>query len=83
MAQFIGCVKGTRGEASRLGTKKSGLTCIAASWLGAVSVSLRHDEKGDTDIAVVRLIPWRGAGVHLDLYDGPVGGPKGGKKSRP
>lgn len=75
MAHFYGVIRGQRGEASRLGSVKSGLVVTAASWQGAVRVTLEYDEATGADIARVELIPWRGAGVAvpLSLYDGPIG----------
>lgn len=57
MAHFYGTLRGNRGQASRLGTKLSGLQTIAASWQGAVSVSLYHDETTGEDTVSVNLIP--------------------------
>ena len=74
MAHFYATIQGSRGPASRLGTARSGLTATAASWQGAVTVELTHDPATDTDMAVVRLCPWHGAGVDRVLYRGPVGG---------
>lgn len=71
MAKFYGTVRGQRGEASRLGGKQSGLTTVAASYSGAVQVSL-FDKDGE-EWADVQLIPWHGSGVHVQLYHGPVG----------
>jgi hypothetical protein len=72
MAHFYGTLKGSRGEASRLGTKSSGLTTIAASWNGAVKTELY--EKGGRDFARVSLIPWNGEGINSIIYEGPVSG---------
>lgn len=47
MAHYYGLVKGQRGEASRLGSKSSGLTVIAASWNGAIKVTLTHINGND------------------------------------
>lgn len=79
MAHFLGTLQGSRGRASRLGTKASGLLTTAASWQGAVQVSLWHEGKtfahpDGQDMARVELIPWRGAGVSRLLYEGPVRG---------
>lgn len=81
MARFMGTVNGTRGEASRLGTDKSGLTTVAASWSGSVRVYLyvRHGEgygEGE-DWADVYLEPWHGAGVSRLLFSGAVDGSSG------
>lgn len=84
MARFYGVVQGTRGQASRCGSKSSGLTTTAASWQGAVETTLYRE--GDIDMARVVLKPWRGVGVSRTLYEGPVGEapqvkalPKGGR----
>jgi hypothetical protein len=70
MAKFYGAVRGQRGEATRLGGKKSGIETIAASWQGAVKVEL-YDRDGK-DFARVSLMPWHGHGTNAIIYDGPV-----------
>lgn len=72
MAQYLGQVQGQRGQATRLGSAKSGLDVTAASWQGAVAVRLY--EKDGVDMARVMLTTWHGAGTNRVLYDGPVGG---------
>ena len=47
MAQFIGTVQGDRGEASRLGNKKSGLTTEYNSWNYGVRVIARREDGVD------------------------------------
>jgi hypothetical protein len=42
MAHYFGEVQGTRGKATRLGTRSSGLRVTAASWSGAIRVELEH-----------------------------------------
>lgn len=81
MAHFYGTIQGSRGEASRLGGKESGLRVYAASWSGAVGVRLY--EKDGVDYANVYLTKHHGAGTEKSLYDGPVSGVKGnyGKES--
>ena len=75
MAHFYGTIRGQRGEASRLGGKASGLTVYAASWQGAVRVSLWYDSATDTDMADVKLTTHaNGAGTERLLYSGPVSG---------
>ena len=73
MAHFYGTVSGkARSQASRLGSKNSGLRTVAASWQGAVAVDLyQHDGR---DFAQVTLIPWHGNGTTRVIYDGPVNG---------
>ncbi len=72
MAHFYGSIQGARGEATRLGSKDSGLITVAASWQGAVQVTLYH--RDGVDHARVWLTPWYGEGVSQELYDGPVAG---------
>ena len=62
MAHFRGTLQGARGEASRLGTRSSGLQTVAASWQGAVRVELY--ERDGYDCARISLTPHRGAGVN-------------------
>lgn len=72
MAHFYGIVHNQKGQATRCGSKQSGLSTTAASYQGAVHVLLR--EVDGVDFALVRLIPWEGSGVDQVLYEGPVGG---------
>ena len=73
MAHFYGKLHGNRGEATRLGTKASGITTWAASWKGAVRVSLYVNKDGQ-DMALVELREWRGQGSDRIIYQGPVNG---------
>lgn len=50
MAHFRGTIKGTRGEASRLGTAKSGLIVNANGWDFGVKVILKEDGHDIADI---------------------------------
>lgn len=73
MAHFYGSIQGQRGEASRLGSKASGLRVVAASWQGAIQTYLY--ERDGEDRARVSFIQWHnGAGTNKVLYDGPVSG---------
>ena len=74
MAHFYGSIKGSRGEASRLGGTNSGLRTIAASWEGAVETYLTFDADKGCDVVSVYLTPWRGRGTQKLLYHGPVSG---------
>jgi len=74
VAHFYGTLKGSRGEASRLGHKKSGLEVRATSWEGAVAVSLWYDNARNVDMAEVRLQEHHGHGQSRLLYRGPVSG---------
>lgn len=71
MAHFYGSIQGTRGEATRLGSKQAGLRTVAAAWGGACVVELYVDKAG-VDCVTVRLRKWQGSGVERTIYDGPV-----------
>ena len=70
MSKYYGTLQGNRGEATRCGSKDSGITTDAAGWGGAVRVCV-FDNDG-VDWARVCLTKWHGAGVEKPLYDGPV-----------
>jgi hypothetical protein len=71
MAHFYGVVSGqARTEATRRGSKNTGLHTTAASWQGSVRTYLY--ERDGIDYARVMLEPWHGAGTTRVLYDGPV-----------
>ena len=74
MAQFQADIEGTRGRASRLGTKTSGMLAVVRSWEGQVSVYLSHHD--DVDHAYVTLEPHssHGGSGRIVLYDGPCSG---------
>ena len=74
MAHFRGVVQGNRGDASRLGSKDSGISVEAQGWEGKVIVGLYHDERAGHDMARICLAPHvNGAGTDKPIYDGPVG----------
>ncbi len=49
MAHFRGTVQGSRGEASRCGTKASGLCVTANGWNIGTRIELFHDSKTGKD----------------------------------
>jgi hypothetical protein len=73
MAHFYGTIQGNRGQVSRLGSKESGFSAYAASWSGAVQISLY--ERNGVDYARVSLTQhYNGAGSNRVIYDGPISG---------
>ena len=77
MSHFYGTLRGNRGEATRCGSKASGLTTHAASWAGSVvSTVFEHTDKDGNveDWVDVSLAPWRGSGSNVMLYRGPISG---------
>ena len=75
MAHFYGTIKGARGEATRCGTKNSRLTTVAASWKGAIRVTLYVDDSG-RDCYRVEQVEWKGSGLYRPLAEGVVGSPQ-------
>jgi hypothetical protein len=73
MSHFYGVLQGSRGQATRCGTKNSGVETTAASWDGAIQVDLRYDEESDKNIYTVSQIPWHGQGVRKIIAEGIVG----------
>jgi len=47
MAQFRATIQGTRGQASRLGTKKSGLLLNVNGWHAGISISASYEDGKD------------------------------------
>ena len=72
MSHFYGTLAGNRGQASRCATKASGITTVAASWTGAVEVSLHYDEESGENRYFVQLIPWHGVGRREILAQGKL-----------
>ena len=60
MSHFYGTLEGSRGEATRCGTKDSGMQAIAAGWGGAIRVDVYRQD--GVDQYRVTLEPWRGSG---------------------
>lgn len=83
MAHFYATIQGSKGEASRMGGKESGIKSATASYQGCVRVSLSYDEKTGKDIANVTLDYWNGAGTSRTLYFGPVDGSEIQKENAP
>lgn len=73
MSHFYGTVRGQAGEASRRGTKASGLQTVAASWSGAVKVALWHEEADGLDHYRVYCTSWKGAGDDFEICSGIIG----------
>lgn len=79
MAHFYGTVQGTRGKGSRIGTKNSGLSTVAASWGGAIEVIISHDPATGRDTFRVLQRTWEGKGVSEEIAHGTIGEPTKGK----
>lgn len=53
MGHFYGTVRGNRGEASRMGSKLSGMYAHIRGWTIGVAVELHHDAAKDIDVVQV------------------------------
>ena len=53
MAQFRATIKGSRGVASRLGTKKSGIVCSVNGWNSGIRVEAFYDKDSGQDVFTV------------------------------
>ena len=69
MAQFFGCVKGSRGEATRLGDRSSGIVTSTKSWQGQVNVRMWHDARSGKDYVSV-ILEEHGGGRSVVLFNG-------------
>jgi len=75
MAHFYGTLQGNRGEATRMGTKNSGVDTVAASWRGCIRVYLTHNEETGEDEFRVEQGNWHGHGCYEIIAEGIVGQP--------
>ena len=71
MSHFYGALNGNRGQATRQGTKQSGLKTIAASWSGAIYVHLYVDDQ-KRDCFAITQGPWLGSGVYQEIARGII-----------
>ena len=69
MAHFRGTVQGSRGEASRLGGKGSGIEAVVASWNVRVR-TIMYDKDG-VDCVRIYFEDIK-TGERRDIHDGPI-----------
>ena len=62
MSQYYGTLQGNRGEATRCGTKGSGMETYTAGWGGAIRVVLWYDEKNKCDRYRITRTSWHCGG---------------------
>ena len=73
MAHFYGNLKGSRGEATRCGTRQSGIMVSARNWNGSVSVEMGEGETHDDPQVIIRAGDGSTIGGRA-LYCGPLSG---------
>ena len=72
MSHFYGTIKGqANSEATRCGSKSSGLSTYAAGWGGAIHVRLY--ELDGKDHFVISQVPWQGSGISKLIATGVLG----------
>ena len=72
MSHFYGTLKGQAGEATRCGSRASGIVTYAAGWRGAIRVEVFLDEQGE-DAYRVALVPWgNSSGISRQLASGKL-----------
>ena len=73
MAAFYGTVKGNRGEASRTGSKDSGIETTAQSYDGSVNVRLCYGWSAYTDPLMVEIRIAEGSSAHGEcVFSGTI-----------
>jgi hypothetical protein len=68
VAHFRAVIQGNRGEASRLGTKRSGVYARLQTWGHDLILSMRHRENGD-DWVSIEIVRHDGAGFAEEVLD--------------
>lgn len=77
MAQFRAVIQGSRGQASRLGTKRSNMYVTVQSWAGQINIVMWHKEAHNEDYVRITLTPHAQAhdgDACVCLYEGPCDG---------
>lgn len=77
MAHFRATIEGNRGQASRLGTKKSGIVATINGWDIGVRVWIHFDENIQQDIIHIRQTGGSGGqdpynGLSTTIFEKPV-----------
>lgn len=68
MAHFYSSIQGSRGEATRCGTKSSGVRSYVQGWTGRIESDMRYDEDTKRDEGWVNLTTGpSGSGRHVDI----------------
>ena len=67
MAQFYADIQGSRGEATRLGNKKSGLSGHIRGWDVGARVTMRYNELKDEDEITIELTGGSSGGRSVNL----------------
>lgn len=65
MSEFYGMLRGNRGDATRQGTKGSGIFTRANSWHSQVAVSYHPRDEHDTDDIRIDISDYCGNGTNV------------------
>ena len=77
MSHFYATIQGHCGEATRMGTARSGMYSNTAGWKGCISVHLWESSRAEHDDCpdryTVSLVPWHGSGgLSRVIAEGPL-----------
>lgn len=67
MAHFIGYLQGNRGQASRLGSKKSGISAQAQGWNIGAKIELKYNPEKDRDEVFIYQTGGSNSGISTKL----------------
>lgn len=70
MSYFYGMISGARGtDATRTGSKDSGIDATVRTWDGNIEVSIRHDKNDAHDRTTIYARPEHGGSALLGSFD--------------
>ena len=72
MSHYYGTLQGNRGEATRQGTKKSGIATNTACWTGTIQTRLWYDDDTDTDHVMIEVRGWPYGEYAGTIYNGTI-----------
>lgn len=72
MAHFYSSIQGSRGEATRSGTKSSGISAYVQSWTAKTCVGMAHDYETGRDSTHIILVPGPSAGGYAYNITGDI-----------
>lgn len=72
MSHFYSSIEGNRGEATRQGTKGSGIRASCQGWEGSVIVRQYYDEEHDRDMVCISVAAGSARCGDRTLWYGPI-----------
>ena len=72
MSHYYATVEGTRGPATRQGTKNSGIRAAAQTFDGSIIVRIDYDARNDEDVVTIGTGPGSTTAMDRELWSGPL-----------